>query len=138
MSSALFAQNREKIKVAHIASSAFPARNWENNKNLVNTWLRSPSAVRNSNEFANFITGQSLSQDEMLVSFDAVSLFTIVPTELAVNIARKRLLEDDALEERTTLEVEEIVMLHPPQNQNTRSRALAATRRSKTRRNPRL
>ena len=34
-----------------------------------------------------------------------------VPTELAVDVARKRLMEDETLEDRTLLEVEEIVML---------------------------
>ena len=44
------------------------------------------------------------------MSFD-VSIFTSVPTELAVDIAHKQLEEDEKLIERTVLEVEEIVML---------------------------
>ena len=36
---------------------------------------RSPSAVRNSRWFAKFIAYQSLSEEEVLVSFDLVSLF---------------------------------------------------------------
>ena len=44
------------------------------------------------------------------MSFD-VSVFTNIPTELAVDIAHKRLKEDEKLEERTVLYVEEIVML---------------------------
>ena len=40
-----------------------------------------------------------------------VSLFTNVPTKLAVDVAHKQLEEDEKLEERTVLEVEEIVML---------------------------
>lgn len=72
---------------------------------------KSPSAVRNSKGFANFIAEQSISDDELLVSFDVISLFTNVPTELAVDVARKRLLADETLEERTVLEVDEIVML---------------------------
>ena len=44
------------------------------------------------------------------MSFD-VSIFTNVPTELAVDVAHKQLEEDEKLIERTVLEVEEIVML---------------------------
>ena len=43
--------------------------------------------------------------------FDVVSLFTIVPTDLAVNIAQKRPQEEYTLEDRAGLEEDEIVML---------------------------
>ena len=43
------------------------------------------------------------------MSFDVTSLFTNVPTSLAVDVAHRRLQDDDTLEERTALEVEEIV-----------------------------
>ena len=43
--------------------------------------------------------------------FDIVFLFTIVPTDLAVNAAQKCPQEDDTLKERTALEMNEIVML---------------------------
>ena len=45
------------------------------------------------------------------MSFDVVSLFTNVPTDLAVEVAHKRLQEDDWLENRTALEVSKIVIL---------------------------
>ena len=71
----------------------------------------SSSAVRNSNEFARFIIEQSIEEDEVLVSFDVVSLFTNIQTNLAVEIARRRLENDNTLEERTGMDVEEIVSL---------------------------
>ena len=70
----------------------------------------SPSAVRDSRDFTTFIAEQGLSEDEVLVSFD-VSLFTNIPTDLAINVAHRRLLDDETLEERTCLVVEEIVMI---------------------------
>ena len=45
------------------------------------------------------------------MSFDVVSLFTKVATGLAVQVARKRLEEDDTLSEHTALAVDEIVYL---------------------------
>ena len=49
------------------------------------------SNVRNSSDFAEFITSQILSPDETLVSFDVVSLLTNVLVDLASQVASDRL-----------------------------------------------
>ena len=52
-----------------------------------------------------------LSEEEILASFDVVSLLTNIPTDLAVDIARSHLEKDTTLADRRTLDVEEIIML---------------------------
>ena len=49
--------------------------------------------------------------DELLVSFDVVSLFTNVPTDLAIHVACRQLSVDDTLDERTCLGVDDIISL---------------------------
>ena len=69
---------------------------------------QSTSAVRNSAHFVWFISSESLERDEVLISFDVVSLFTRIPT---VDVAHRRLEDDDTLPDRTNLTVQSIVLL---------------------------
>ena len=47
----------------------------------------------------------------MLVSFDVMSLFTNVPTDLAIQVAKEKLEQDDTLHERTYLNIDNIISL---------------------------
>ena len=50
-------------------------------------------------------------KEETLVSIDVVSLFTSVPTDLAIRVACNRLESDTSLSERTSLNVDDIMDL---------------------------
>ena len=67
--------------------------------------------MRNSKDFAEFISKQTLMKDEMMLSFDVVSLFTCVPTGLAVQVAPSRLENDPTFLERADLQVDDIIEL---------------------------
>ena len=57
--------------------------------------------VRNSRELVSFAQNICL-KNECLVSFDVISLFTRIPVDLALQIARSRLENDVSLDDRTT------------------------------------
>ena len=69
------------------------------------TLVNTISAVKNSKNFVDFISLQQL-DNEVIIFYDVVSLFTNIPTDLAIQIARKWLEADDTLEDRTQLEVD--------------------------------
>lgn len=56
----------------------------------------------------SFVVSESITHSETFVSFDMVSLFTRFPTRLAVQVAIQRQEEDDTLDERTALIVNDI------------------------------
>ena len=69
------------------------------------------NTVKNSCHFAEFVRGKTLKADQVLVSFDVVSLFTNIPVDLAIKVATKRLRQNPTLLQRTSLPVEDIIDL---------------------------
>ena len=69
------------------------------------------SNIRNSRAFVEFIRSQTIPKEEILVSFDVVSLFTCIPTNLAVQVAHRKLESDASLPKRTSLSVNNITDL---------------------------
>ena len=67
--------------------------------------------VRNSTDFATFVCSQNLNDDETVISFDVVSLFAKVPTDLTIQVAQQHLLDDTSLTGRTSLTTDEITTL---------------------------
>ncbi|XP_064477770.1 uncharacterized protein LOC135391440 [Ornithodoros turicata] len=72
---------------------------------------KSGLTVRNSSEFVELTRELTMDHDDVMVSFDAVSLFTNVPTDVAIAVAQARLRHDDTLPARTSLSIEDIVVL---------------------------
>ena len=53
----------------------------------------------------------NLQDEDEIVSFDVVSLFTSIPVDVAVNVAQNRLVNDENLLKRTALPVTDIIKL---------------------------
>jgi len=62
-------------------------------------------------EFADQVANLEISDEEAMVSFDVVSLFTAIPVEKAREYIRKKLSEDTTLHLRTNLTSDEIISL---------------------------
>jgi len=70
---------------------------------------KSKCHVRNSSDFASSITQEILQTDEIISSFDVVSLFTYVPIQFALNVAKQRLQSDLELSHRTSLSTTDLI-----------------------------
>ena len=67
--------------------------------------------VNNSKDLAEEFRDITLDKQEMLVSFDVVSLFTNTPIGKSIEIVKDRLQNDTELHKRTKLSVEDIIKL---------------------------
>ncbi len=68
-------------------------------------------SVNNSTDFAKRLTETHIDDDEIMVSFDVVSLFTAIPVDKACEYIRNKLTTDKTLHVRTKLSVEDIIKL---------------------------
>ena len=74
------------------------------------SYILSPLVGNTSSFVKDFIFSQKL-EHEVLASFDVVSVVTNIAIDLAVTIARRNLESDDTLEDRTKLDVDNIILL---------------------------
>ena len=68
-------------------------------------------AVENSKKFVNEIAGTEIAEDEVMVSFDVISLFTAIPVQKACDYIKEKLEQDSTLSQRTHLEIDDMVSL---------------------------
>ena len=62
--------------------------------------------MKNSLDFIEMSKDCIIEEDQRMVSFDVVSLFTNVPIDLAIQVEKRRLEANDGLKERTELTAE--------------------------------
>ena len=75
---------------------------------VLSSLLKNNYSVRNSQEFVECIKNYSVEENECLVSFDVVSLFTSVPVDKALALVLELLASDDSLSSRTRLSISDI------------------------------
>ena len=75
---------------------------------MLNVLLSNNHSVKNSIEFIDRIKDVEIEENETLVSFDVVSLFTSVPTDRVVSLIVDMLSSDDALLTHTPLSIADI------------------------------
>ena len=72
---------------------------------------KSPHHVQSTSDFVNKAKLITLQPGEFLISYDITALFTSVPIEPALKIIKDQLEEDDRLQDRTVLSVQNIIDL---------------------------
>ncbi|XP_068691539.1 uncharacterized protein [Montipora foliosa] len=68
-------------------------------------------SVLNSSQFAKQVANIEILDDEVMVSFDVVSLFTAIPVNKACDYIRNKLNCDNTLQTRTNLSTDDIISL---------------------------
>ena len=68
-------------------------------------------SVPNSAKFVEEMSNVDIQDDEVMLSFDVVSLFTAIPVDKACDYINNKLLKDDTLSSRTSLDSTEIISL---------------------------
>jgi len=69
-------------------------------------------SVPNSSKFAEEISNVDIQDDEIMLSFDVVSLFTAIPVDKACEYIRNKLPHDKLLSSRTNLDTDIISLLN--------------------------
>ena len=77
---------------------------------ILSSLLVNRYSVRNSKEFVDYVQNFTISESEILVSFDVVSLFTSVPMDKALNLVLELLTSDESLSLRTSLAISDITI----------------------------
>ena len=72
---------------------------------------KSPYYVHNTQDFIQQIKDIKLEEDQCMISYDVKALFTSVPIQPAISIMTKLLEEDQELQQRTSLSVNNITSL---------------------------
>ena len=67
--------------------------------------------MKNTQDFIDNIKGIHLGEDQYMISYDVKALFTSVPTTKAINIIKQLLEENQELQQRTSLSIENITSL---------------------------
>ena len=69
------------------------------------------NTVKNSKEFVELVSDLEIQDDEVMISYDVEALYTSLPINSVLEIARKKLEEDATLDKRTSLKVDDIIKL---------------------------
>ena len=72
---------------------------------------RNSCSIPNSQNLSRDIADVNILDDETMVPFDVVSLFTASPVEKACNYIRKKLEDDYSLHSRSNLDIDDIICL---------------------------
>ena len=72
---------------------------------------RSPYHIRNTKNFVDQIQGIQLQERECVNSFHVSTLFTLVPTDPAISILKRKLEQDQGLHVGTSMTVQHVISL---------------------------